>query len=250
MKSYKEIYNQIRNLVSKVERLSPCLSNIGLTYSFGTKIRCLEIIHKNALETIRKLFEASEREKKNSIYLKDTTRLLYEGIAFFEAYLNAFYSFLQIIGKMTPYFYDRKKLKNPIPDRYFAPQVIYFIDNPDVDPEFSSYLKNSMAWHDELLSNRNAITHNVSAFLGFGKKEMVFIHMPKKRIDFFEHGKPTKELEKYILNNWDSLFEFFDFYVEHFSSREIFVDKEAEVKELAKILHKRTDSKENASDNC
>lgn len=89
-----------------------------------------------------------------------------------------------------------------------------------------------MAWHDELLRNRTAITHNVSAFLGFGKKEIEFISMPKKQIDFFEKGKPTKKLEEYILNNWKALFEFLEFYVEHFSNRQIFVDTEEEFKEV------------------
>jgi hypothetical protein len=97
-----------------------------------------------------------------------------------------------------------------------------------------------MIWYDELMNNRHAVTHNVSAFLGFGEREIVFIHMPKQRIDFFENGKPTKKLEEYILNNWDSLFSFFNFYVEHFSSREIFVDKEAELNELRKIHRKQT----------
>ena len=240
MKSYKETYSRTRNLLSKVERSSPRLFNLGIVYSFDTKIRCLKIMQKYTLERIRELFKAYEKEKENSIYLKDTTRLLHEGIAFFEAYLNAFYSLLQIIGKVTPYFYDKRKLMKSIPDDYLAKQISYFVNNPDVDPEYSSYLRTNMTWHDELMSNRHAITHNVSAFLGFGEREIVFIDMPKRRIDFFENGKPTKKLEEYVLNNWNSLFKFFSFYVEHFSSREIFVDKEVELKELMKIHRKQT----------
>ena len=241
MKSHKEIYVQTRNLVAKVEHMSPWLFNRGVGYSFHTKMVSLEIMQKYTLERIRELFKAYRKEKKNSIYLKDTTRLLDEGIAFFEAYLNAFYSLLQIIGKITPYFYDKKKLKQPIPNNTFDEQFRYFAnENPDVDPEYSSYLKKNMIWYDELMSNRHAITHNVSAFLGFGEKEIVFIHMPKRKIDFFEQGKPTKKLEEYILNNWNSLFDFFNFYVEHFSSREIFVDTERELKKLRKIFRKQT----------
>ena len=248
MKPHKEIYHEIRELVSKVERLSPRLFNLGLRYSFDTKLRCLEIMQKYTLERIRELFKISEKEKENSIYLQDTTKHLYESIAFFEAYLNAFYSFLQIIGKLTPYFYDRKKLKKSIPDDYFARQSNYFIDNPNVDPKYSSYLKDKMAWHDELMYNRHAITHNVSAFLGFGKKEIVFIDMPKRQIDFFESGKPTKKLEQYILNNWNSLFKFLNFYVEHFSNRQIFADTEKELKEINRRIlapqrsHRNTNS--------
>jgi len=240
MKTYKDIYIRIRNLVSRAERSSPYLSNLGLGYSFDMKLKCLEIMQKHTLHRIQECFDTAKEERKNSIRLKDTGKLLDESVAFFEAYLNAFYSFLQIIGKMTPYFYDRKKLKQLIPDDYFVGQIRHFVDNPNVDPKYSSYLKKNMTWHDQLMSNRHGITHNVSAFLGFGKEEMEFIDMPEKRIDFFKTGKPTKKLEKYILNSWNSLFKFLDFYVEHFSNREVFVDEEAETKELWKILRKHT----------
>jgi hypothetical protein len=240
MKSKKETYNRFRDFVLRVQHQSPRLSNLGLAYSFDTKMRSLEIMQKHTLGKIRELFKAYEKEKNNSVYPKDVNRLLGESIAFFEAYLNAFYSFLQIVGRMTPYFFDKKKLRKTIPDGNFARQIGYFEKYPKLDPEYSSYLRSNMTWHDELLSNRNAITHNVSAFLGFGEREIVFIDMPKKRIDFFENGKPTKKLEEYILNNWNSLFEFFNFYVEHFLSREIFVDKEPELKELRKIRRKQT----------
>jgi len=240
MESHKDIYIKIRSLISRVEHSSPCLTNLGLSLSFDTKLRCLEIMQKYTREKIQELFDTAKKEGKDSILLKDTTKLLYESIAFFEAYLNAFYSFLQIIAKVTPVFYDRKKLSKSIPNRYFGSQFDHFITNPAVDYEYSSYLKNNMKWYKDFIDNRHAITHNVSAFLGFGKREIVFIHMPKRRIDFFKNGKPTKKLEEYILSNWNSLFEFFNFYVEHFSNRGVFVDKEAELKEVMKIRRKQT----------
>lgn len=232
MKSHSKIHAEIRALVSRVERLSPRLFNLGLTYFLDTKLRCLEIMQKYALQKIEELFKTLGKEKDNSIHLQETGKLLSESIAFFEAYLNAFYSFLQILGRITPYFYDSRELRKAIPDDFFAKQISYFVNNPDVDPEYSNYLKNSMAWHDELMSNRHAITHNVSAFLGFGEEEIVFIDMPKRRIDFFENGKPTKKLQEYVVNNWNSLFGFLNFYVEHFSNRQIFVDAEGEFTEI------------------
>ena len=203
-------------------------------------MRCLEIMQEYTLERIRELFNTYKKERKNSIHQKDIGKLLDESIAFFEAYLNAFYSLLQIIGRLTPYFYDRKELKKSIPDYYFALQISYFRDNPDVDPKYSNYLKNNMTWHDKLLHNRDAISHNVSAFLGFGEEKVEFIDMPKKRIDFFENGKPTKKLEEYILDNWNSVFEFLKFYVEHFSNRQIFVDREEELKEVNRRMRTST----------
>ena len=182
----------------------------------------------------------TKKSEKNSIHKKGIGEILDESIAFFEAYLNALYSFLQIIGRLTPYFYDKKGLKKPIPVKFFALQINYFRDNPDVDPEYSNYLKNNMTWHDELSHNRHAVSHNVSAFLGFGEEEIEFIDMPKKRIDFFKNGKPTKKLEEYILDNRDSLFKFLKFYVEPFSNRQIFVDREEELKEVSKRIRAPT----------
>lgn len=60
MKSHKEIYNEIRKLVSKVEHLSPRLSNLGLGYSFHAKLGCLEIMQRHTLEKIK---DCGERER-------------------------------------------------------------------------------------------------------------------------------------------------------------------------------------------
>jgi len=240
MRSHREIYNEFRDLLLKVESSSPWLFNLGIGYSFDTKLRCIEIMQNHVIEKIQELFKTAEKEKgkENSALLEETTKLLPESIAFFEAYLNAFYSFFQIIGKITPYFYDSRQLKKPILVGSFAKQMGYFRKNPQVDSEYSNYLQSSMTWHDELMSDRHAITHNVSAFLGFGKSEMEFITMPKRRIDFFENGKPTKKIEEFILNKWNSLFEYFDFYVKHFSTRQIFVDKDKELKWLTKKIRR------------
>jgi len=241
MKSDKDVYHRIRKFVSKVVHSSPVLANYGLDYSFNTQFKCLATMQEYTLKTIRELFRTYKGKNVNSILQKDIDIFLIESIAFFEAYLNAFYSFIQIIGRLTPYFYDREKLKRSVPYRYFHWQIDYFLDNPDVDHEYSDYLKNNMTWYDELIFNRDAVSHNVSAFLGFGKKEIIFIDMPKRRIDFFESGKPTKKLEQYILENWTSLFEFLDFYVEHFSNRQIFVETEEEWKLIQEKIRKTQD---------
>lgn len=145
-------------------------------------------------------------------------------------------AFFQMIAKVTPYFYDKKTKASQIPDRYFNAQMKHFIDNPIIDSQYAEYLKNNMGWYVELELNRNAISHNVSAFLGFGEEEVEFIPMRKKRIDFFKHGKPTEKIEKYIKANWNSLFNFLKFYVDHFSNCNIFVDKAKELEEVRKRL--------------
>lgn len=59
-----------------------------------------------------------------------TTRALYEAIAFFEVYLNSFYSLLQIIAKFTPFFYGENK--DRIPDKNFGGQVNFFVTHPKI----------------------------------------------------------------------------------------------------------------------
>jgi hypothetical protein len=64
--------------------------------------------------------------------------------------------------------------------------------------------------------------------------------MPKRRIDYFENGKPLKKLVEYISANWNSLFDFLNFYVNHFSNREIFVNKEKEMETVRQLVSKGT----------
>ena len=232
----EEIYSKLLSLINKVGHSSPLLSNLGIGTSFNSKFMSLQIMQNYTIEKSRVLFDAMEEEKDTSIYLKNTTKYHRECTAFFEAYLNAFYSFLQMIAKVTPYFYDKKTKASRIPDRYFMAQMKHFIDNPTIDIQYANCLENNMGWYAELELNRHAISHNVSAFLGFGKEEVEFIHMRKRRIDFFKHGKPTKKIEEYIVANWNSLFNFLKFYVNHFSNRKVFVDKAKELEEVRKRL--------------
>jgi hypothetical protein len=101
-------------------------------------------------------------------------------MAFFEAYLNAFYSLFQIIAKVTPYIYDRKAIKKKIPDEYFEWQKNFFITNRDIDENYTKYLEEQTIWYDDIVCNRHAISHNISVFLGFGKEQIESIHIPKK----------------------------------------------------------------------
>ena len=236
----KEIYDNFRTLVMKAERESPLLSNLGIGLSFSSKFTSLEIIQKITLEKAGELFESYREEKsKPSIFSEDLNRYSNECIAFFEAYLNAFYSLLQIIGKVTSYFFNSDELKKNVLDSDFGTQVNYFKEHPKTDYEYSRYLAN-MSWYKELIFNRHAITHNASAFLGFGKDEVVFICMPKRRIDYFENGKPSKKLIEYVSANWNSLFGFLDFYVNHFSNRKIFVNKEKEMETVQQLVSQNT----------
>lgn len=231
----KTIYLKFMSLVNKLGRSSLLLSNWGIGTSAQSKFVSLQIMQDYTIEKAKKLFSVCKEEQKHSIALVNTTSSLYECTAFFEAYLNAFYSFLQIIAKITPYFYDTKFAKG-IPVSNFGKQRTYFKAHPEIDRVYANYLQNNMDWYDELICNRHAISHNVSAFLGFGEEEVEFIHMQKKRIDYFESGKPSKKIEDYVQTNWIALLDFLDFYVDHFSTRKIMVDNVNEYETVKKFL--------------
>lgn len=235
----REIYSNFITLVKKVENSSPLLTNLGIVLSFSSKMASLEVMKKYTIKASNALFKTYLDEKKShkSIVPKDLNLYYQECVAFFEGYLNAFYSLLQVIGKITPYFYEQEDLKKI----EFGEQIEYFsIKKPDLDITYGEYLKNNLSWYSKLVCNRHGITHNVAVFLGFGKTEIEFIHMPKRRIDYFQNGKPSKKLIDYLKTNWNSLFDYMNFYFRHFSNLSIFVDKEKELSEIQKILSKNT----------
>lgn len=240
----EEIYSDFYRLIGRVELESPLLANAGLRISISSKLMSLEIMQRYTIEKARKLFDVFLEEKAyikekghpKSIFNEDLNANHRECVAFFEAYLNAFYSFLQVIAKVTPYFYD---LKKKIPNDYFERQSTYFLRNESIDPEYAQYLKSNMKWYDDLVvCNRHAISHNASVFLGFGEEGIVFIHMPERRIDYFENGKPSKKLIELISDNWNLLFDFLNFYTKHFSNSQIIVNKEEESKKLRDLISK------------
>ncbi len=243
VKSQREISN-FYGLIGRVELESPLLANAGLKMSISSKLKSLEIMQRYTIEKARRLFDVFLEDKADikekgypkSIFNEDLNVNHCECIAFFEAYLNAFYSLLQVIAKVTPYFYDQKE---KIPNYSFERQSTYFLKNESIDPEYAQYLKSNMKWFDDLVvCNRHAISHNASVFLGFGEDGIVFIHMPERRINYFESGKPSKKLIEHISNNWNSLFDFLNFYTKHFSNFQIIVNKEEELKELRDLISK------------
>lgn len=151
--------------------------------------------------------------------------------------MNAFYSLFQIVAKVTPYFFNLEKLTENVLEGNFGEEVRIFKDIPTLDLEYANYLE-AMTWYRELMYNRHAVTHHVSVFLAFDKDHIVFIDMPKKRIDFFENGKPNKKVIDYIEQNWASLFQYLNFYEKHFRDCEVIVDPLKEMEFIKKSIVK------------
>jgi len=193
MERFRRIYYEALTLFNDVLTSD----KFGYSIAFNSKMACFEIMRKETLMKVKNLETVSKEEmSEDKIAMTKTTRVMYEAIAFFEAYLNSFYSLLQIIAKFTPLFYGKDK--DMIPDDNFGKQVDFFVRHPKFDTDFSSYLTDRLSWYKTLRDNRHTITHRLSAFLGFEKDwRIVFIDYPKKEFDWF--GKKShREIERYL----------------------------------------------------
>ena len=185
MERYRQIYHEVVSLLRDSKAINPKLFGYGM--SFSSKMSSLERMYLTTLKKSKKLEEVAKKEKaEEKVLLKETTKAWNEAVAFFEAYLNAFYSLLQIIAKVTPYFYEEEKSESlgrigkGFGDN-FGELINFFQDNTNIDPEFSSYITTKLGWYKILRNNRNMITHEGSAFLGFKEDgKIVFMDYPKK----------------------------------------------------------------------
>lgn len=167
MKQFRRIYYEALTLFGDVTRAHA--DTFGYSMVFSSKMASFEIMYKETLKRAKTLETVAKEEKsEDKVVMIRTTTALYDAITFFEAYLNSFYSLLQIIAKFTQLFYEKSEVK--VPDESFGEQVDFFITkHPELDPKFSSYLRDNLTWYKRLRNNRHAITHRLSAFLGFEK---------------------------------------------------------------------------------
>ncbi|KON30343.1 hypothetical protein AC480_01405 [miscellaneous Crenarchaeota group archaeon SMTZ1-55] len=238
MERYQKIFQNIsfliKDLTTSIVRLSGYSKDeivdfasqlMACDIGFQSKILSYELMHRYTLKKSKQLEIIAREEVKQEVgVLTETSRAMFETIAFFEAYLNAFYSLLQIIAKLTPFFYKTDFPELTIPDRTFGSQVNFFRKHSNSpDSEYSSYIENKLwRWYEILKNNRHAITHRAAVFVGFGKEgRIVFLDPPKngdKRY-WIKTNKPHVNLENYLTNNFDSLFDFLDFYLTHFRKK-------------------------------
>lgn len=221
MERYRQIYQEMLSLLGNLK--STDSKPFGYRMAFQAKMKSLEIMYFATLEKSKKLEVVAKKEMaEKKALLKETGKAWNETVAFFEAYLNAFYSLLQVIAKITPYFYEEEKSESlrKMASRFvynFGKLMKYFKDNPNFDPEFSSYIATKLRWYEILRNNRHTITHQESAFLGFKEDgKIVFLDYPKKGFSWFKQKKSTRELEDYLTRSFHDLFDFLGFYVKHF----------------------------------
>lgn len=217
MQRFRRIYLKTLALFNDVP--SDSRVRFGYSMTFQSKMASFDIMYKEAVWKVRNLETVVRGEvSEEKIAMIKTTKAMYEAISFFEAYLNSFYSLLQIIAKFTPFFYGEDR--DMIPDNNFGTQKNFFVKNPKVDPDFSSYLIDELSWYKTLRDNRHAITHRLSAFLGFEKDyTVIFLDYPKKKEYDWSSSKSFRKAEGYLDKSYSDLFCFLEFYTQHFRKR-------------------------------
>jgi len=152
----------------------------GYQSYFETKMAGLEIMRRNTIEKLKTLERIPEGEYAGEA--------MDETAAFFEAYLNAAYSLLEIIAKFTPFFYRQSVSQTPITDYSFVKQATFFRNGGSrIDPEYSDYLSNKLwSWYKVLRDNRDAITHRAAVYIAFREDGSVRFLTPPKREEWLE----------------------------------------------------------------
>ena len=235
------IMAKMRNMISELnflfKDLTPHISTIqGLSkdqlveyhsqlfqypLAFTSKLANLAIMYHYTVDRCKQLPKTIEEEKKKHIVLTKTTFNMNETEAFFEAYLNAFYSFLQVIAKITPFFYKKEFPELKIADKDFGSQVDFIKNRKKLPDEiFSKYVEKDLyPWYKILKDFRHAITHRDAIFVGFEPDgTVVFLEPPKEEETryWLKKNKPYVKMENYVNDSFNNLLDFMDFYTNHF----------------------------------
>jgi hypothetical protein len=234
---YQDIFHNMNLLITDLRRFIYGLGHLqpqekieilddldGIQINFPSKIVALDIMRINTIKSSKKLQNVFNKERnENKIRMGGIGRAIDETNAFFEAYLNALYSTLQIIAKLTPYFYKDYSPSITMKCRYFSEQIKWLRDNGNADQEYLSYIENNLdSWYNTFSNYRNAITHRASFFIGFEKDgSIVFLKPPEEteKLYWIKSGKPSDILEKYVNKSFQDFFNFLEFYFKHFRDR-------------------------------
>jgi len=197
--------------------------------SFKLKILGLQEMHLRTLESAKELEEAQKKEsvqakavlETGKIFIATETSKAYtRSVAYFEAYLNALYSLLQVVTKIAYLLYQKYGQPLPFDLRKitFGDLKNHFKNNPSHNPVLFNYMNQKMGWYDTFRNNRHKITHDGSALLLFTPDgEIEFLDYPKDGTGFGGSNINKQGLENYLRNRFNDLFDFLEFYIKHFS---------------------------------
>lgn len=224
MNKYQQIFDEFNAFLVGIKDIDPNMFEYGV--SFGLKVFALQEMHRKTLEKVKELEEVQKKENAEAkvilqlggIYIAKNTDMAWKkSIAYFEAYLNAIYSLLQVIARITLIIYQKKSIATGEMGDNFGSLKTYLKDHKRVDTDFTTHIETKMGWYTTFKNNRHKITHNGSAFLMFDENgEVTFLDYANTESKLLDQNKSIKNLESYLLKSFEDLFDFLDFYEKHF----------------------------------
>ena len=157
-----------------------------------------------------------ERIKNEISFLKATTmntKRYFHFLIDLEAYFYLLISTLDILAKLTPNFYSEWEGDKDT-RRYFSHQREFFIQNPEIDPEYARYLKDNMEWFEKVRGHRNELTHN-GALIVFSSSNKKFYFGTKRNEKGFI---PSEEVKTCITDTFQGFCNFLIYYNSHFGA--------------------------------
>ena len=128
-----------------------------------------------------------------------------------ESYFVFHRSIMDIFATLVPYFYSKhsKEIKS---DSFEAKRNWYIKTNPQFDPEYTRYLK-SMRWFVLLKESRDNMIHRRAFPLIYEEDGIITFNLVKG----LKHITETIEVEYFFDLQIRNLFEFLEFYTDHFT---------------------------------
>lgn len=175
--------------------------------SISDKARIIDLYYNHVIKQIPRVETEFELVRVRG-HLVSTES--YKLLAYYEAYLDAIYSFLENISRMTSHFYSGKNL----PPSFYK-QREKFIKNSEWDIAYSTLLE-SMAWYEEFHCIRSESTHFLSGTITENQGKVGYWNEPRGKRkgtlpkidieDLREHIKATQQNVSNFKDSYATIF--------------------------------------------
>jgi len=144
--------------------------------------------------------------------LDQNTVIFYKFLIDLESYFYLLTSVLDILAKITPYFYPSLG-KKKTGYHNFTNELRYFKEQNSKN-EYAEYLENNMHWYEEVKKHRNELTHSgaLIMFPSSNNKWYFGTYRENKSI-------PNQEVKNFITDSYTNYIKFLIFYNKFFGAR-------------------------------
>lgn len=197
-----EIAKEFKILLSFVKGDKRFAEHFRYLISITDKLKIIDLFYNHVLEQLSKAdAETEELRKRGYSWGKESLRLK----GYYEAYLNAIYSFFENISRFTKPFFNKS-----LPENFYS-QRKRFIEDPTLDEEYSSLME-SLEWCDEIHNIRSESTHFLSGLVTSNQNTQGYWNEPQS----MREGTPQKidivSIKDHVENIQKSLLDFIDKY--------------------------------------